>query len=60
MPLKTGMDESNEKHLVARLRAGDGASYEQLVKTYGGRMLAVARRLARNEEGEYLAYLTDE
>ena len=28
----------------------DDASYEQLVRTYGGRMLAVARRLVRNEE----------
>ncbi len=49
-PLKTGMDVLNEKHLVARLCAGDRASYEQLVTTYGGRMLAVARRLVRNEE----------
>ena len=49
-PLKTGMDVSNEKHLVARLRAGDQASYKQLITTYGGRMLAVARRLVRNEE----------
>ncbi len=48
--MKTGMDVSNEKHLVARLCAGDRASYEQLVTTYGGRMLAVARRLVRNEE----------
>ncbi len=49
-PLKTEMDVSNEKHLLARLCAGDRASYEQLVTTYGGRMLAVARRLVRNEE----------
>ncbi len=48
--LKTGMDVSNEKHLVARLRAGDHVSHEQLVTAYGGRMLAVARRLVRNEE----------
>jgi len=44
------MDVSNEKHLVVRLRAGDQASYKQLITTYGGRMLAVARRLVRNEE----------
>ena len=49
-PLKTGFDVPDEKPLVARLRAGDDASYERLVRTYGGRMLAVARRLLRNEE----------
>ena len=43
-------DLSDERQLVARLRVGDDASYEQLVRTYGGRMLAVARRLVRNEE----------
>ncbi len=41
---------SDERALVARLRAGDGASYELLIRAYGGRMLAVARRLLRNEE----------
>ena len=49
-PPKTGFDVPDEKQLVARLRAGDDASYERLVRTYGGRMLAVARRLVRNEE----------
>ena len=44
------MGTSNENHLIARLRAGDRTGYEQLVTTYGGRMLAVARRLVRNEE----------
>ena len=48
-PLRHGMD-SDDKHLVARLREGDEASYEQLVRTYGGRMLAVARRFLRNQE----------
>ncbi len=43
-------DLPDERELVARLQVGDGASYEQLVRTYGGRMLAVARRLVRNEE----------
>lgn len=44
------VDGSDEGQLVARLQIGDGASYEQLVRTYGGRLLAVARRLVRNEE----------
>lgn len=33
-----------ESALVARLRHGDDAAYETLVRTYGPRMLAVARR----------------
>ncbi len=35
--------------LVARLRRGDEAAYDQLVRLHGGRLLAVARRLLRNE-----------
>ncbi|MBX7167568.1 MAG: sigma-70 family RNA polymerase sigma factor [Pirellulales bacterium] len=34
---------------LGRLRAGDDAAYEWLVRTYGGRMLAVARRLLPDE-----------
>jgi RNA polymerase sigma-70 factor (ECF subfamily) len=49
-PPPGGEDLADERQLVARLRVGDGASYEQLVRTYGGRLLAVARRLVRNEE----------
>jgi len=36
--------------LVTRLRAGDPAAYEFMVRTYGGRLLAVARGLVRREE----------
>lgn len=36
--------------LVARLRAGDEAAFEQLVRATMGRLLAAARRLLRNEE----------
>jgi RNA polymerase sigma-70 factor (ECF subfamily) len=39
-----------EPTLVARLRAGDEAAYEVLVRRHGAAMLAVARRLLRNEE----------
>lgn len=35
---------------VARLRAGDEAAYEELVRAYSGRLLAVARRFLRSEE----------
>jgi len=36
--------------LLAALREGDGRAYERLVTGHGGRMLAVARRMLRNDE----------
>ncbi len=42
--------ESPDHALVAALRAGEPAAYEQLLRTHGGRMLAVARRFLGNEE----------
>lgn len=39
----------NEQQLIAGLKAGDVASFEILVKDYGGRMLATARRYLHNE-----------
>jgi RNA polymerase sigma-70 factor, ECF subfamily len=39
-----------EESLVERLRRGDQAAFEEMVRRYGGRMLALARRLVRNEE----------
>ena len=39
-----------EAVLIARLQHGDGHAYEVLVRRYSARMLAVARRLLRNEE----------
>jgi RNA polymerase sigma-70 factor, ECF subfamily len=41
---------SAECALVARLKAGDDEAYEELVRTRGGHMLAVARRLLRDED----------
>lgn len=35
--------------LLAALRAGEESAYEQLVRSYGGRLLAVARRLLPND-----------
>jgi RNA polymerase sigma-70 factor (ECF subfamily) len=43
-------DLADETALVARLRAGDGAAFEQLLREHGGRLLTVARRFLRNEE----------
>ena len=39
-----------EQPLIARLRQGDNAAYELLVRKYGPAMLAVARRMLRNED----------
>jgi RNA polymerase sigma-70 factor, ECF subfamily len=50
--LETSVSPStpSEDALVSRLRAGDGAAFEEIVHTYGGRMLKVARRLLRSPE----------
>lgn len=40
----------DEAALVEGLRAGDGQVFETLVRTYGGRLLAVARRMLHDEE----------
>ncbi len=42
--------QAGEAELVARLRAGSDAAYEELVRAQGTRLLAVARRLLRSEE----------
>jgi RNA polymerase sigma-70 factor (ECF subfamily) len=41
---------SDEMELVARLRSGEGAAFEELVRTYGARLLRVARRFLPSEE----------
>ena len=40
----------DEATLVAQLRAGDEVAFEQVVRAYGGRLLAVARRIVGSEE----------
>jgi RNA polymerase sigma-70 factor (ECF subfamily) len=40
----------DERAMLERLRAGDEFAFELLVRRFGGRMLAVARRLLRDEE----------
>jgi RNA polymerase sigma-70 factor (ECF subfamily) len=49
-PTASAADPHDESGLLAALRAGDERAYERLVLDYGGRMLAVARRIVRNEE----------
>jgi len=39
----------DEADLVARLKAGEARAFEQIVRREGGRMLAAARRLVRDE-----------
>jgi RNA polymerase sigma-70 factor (ECF subfamily) len=40
----------SESLLLERLRAGDEAAFETVIHLYGGRLLAAARRLLRNED----------
>lgn len=40
----------DEATLIAQLRAGDQAAFEHVVRTYGGRLLAVTRRIVGSEE----------
>lgn len=43
-------DLIDEARLVASLKAGEDWAFETIVRVYGGRLLAVARRFVRNEE----------
>lgn len=45
-----GRTSYGEEELVARLQAGDGGAYADLVRRQGPRMLAVARRLLRSDD----------
>ena len=40
----------DERALVDALRAGSEAAFETMVRAYGGRLLAVARRITKNDE----------
>ena len=40
----------DEAMLIGRLKAGEEQAFEELVRTFGGRLLAVARRYVRTEE----------
>jgi len=46
-PVNPPADDAN---LLASLRANDAAAFEALVRTHGGRLLAVIRRVVANEE----------
>lgn len=42
--------DGTDSLLLAALQAGDESAFETLVRTYGGRMLAVARRVLGNDD----------
>ena len=44
------MTTVDDQTILAGLRTGDQQAFETLVRVYGGRMLAVARRFVRNDE----------
>lgn len=46
----TATPVDDEAGLIAQLRAGDQAAFEQVVRTYGGRLLAVTRRIVGSDE----------
>jgi RNA polymerase sigma-70 factor, ECF subfamily len=48
--LPTKMVPMSEMELIHGLRAGDNDAFDVLIKTYGGRMLGIARRYLRNED----------
>jgi RNA polymerase sigma-70 factor (ECF subfamily) len=49
-PEPSPIDHADEAPLVAALRAGDAAAFESVVRTYGGRLLVVARQVVGSEE----------
>ncbi|MFN2445670.1 MAG: sigma factor [Vicinamibacterales bacterium] len=49
VPARQSVDV-NEVQLLARLRAGDEAAFEELVRTQGRRLFAVARRLLATDD----------
>ncbi|GMV97162.1 MAG: sigma-70 family RNA polymerase sigma factor [Phycisphaerae bacterium] len=49
-PVQARLLTPEEAELLARLRQGEERAFDDLVRLYGGRMLAVARRLLRCEE----------
>jgi RNA polymerase sigma-70 factor (ECF subfamily) len=49
-PLPAVPRETVERDLIARLQRGEEAAFEVLVRQYGGAMLAVTRRMLRNDD----------
>ncbi len=50
IPRKSDAPPPDDAALLERLRGGEEAAFEELVRAYGGRMLAVARQFLPSEE----------
>ena len=50
LPITGAGHEASESTLVRRLRSGEAAAFDDVVRGYCGRMLAVALRMLRREE----------
>jgi len=50
MPDRPIPQELDEVDLARGIQNGDSRAFEQMVRTYGGRLLAVTRRILRDEE----------
>ncbi len=48
--MASGKDRAARQRLLERLRAGEDAAFEELVRDEGGRLLSVIRRYLRDEE----------
>lgn len=48
--LSEDAEAADDQALLSALRAGEGAAFESLVRSYGGRMLSVARRFLVNDD----------
>lgn len=49
-PQPVGLSEAEETVLVTALQARQAGAFERLLRAYGGRLLAVARRIVRDEQ----------
>lgn len=50
MPDRPISQDLDETELARGIQSGDSAAFEQMVRVYGGRLLAVTRRILRDEE----------
>jgi RNA polymerase sigma-70 factor (ECF subfamily) len=50
MPDRPISQDLDEAELSRGIQSGDSAAFEQIVRVYGGRLLAVTRRILRDEE----------
>ena len=48
-PARPSTDRDDDRSLLERLQGGDESAFEELLRSQGGRLLAVARRLLRND-----------